>query len=177
MRTPAHGMALVVATIASAALANPGAFLGCGRGPVDIAEHDEASIEGLGATADGQRCDLRGNPEQLSDEGQAPVDGPPRRSHIRHLAPSVLAIPKDGSSCLHRGRDGFHEKLWSLVEHTDISAIFELVGPNGDQGFPGTLTSAVTYRMDEARVELTPTRLAWAPSRGPRLAAEPRLSR
>lgn len=42
--------------------------------------------------------------------------------------------------CLHGGMQGFAQRVWSVVEHCADSLLLELISPNGDQGFPGTLT-------------------------------------
>lgn len=52
---------------------------------------------------------------------------------------------------LHGGFKGFDTKVWT-VEGTDkdknsVSLHLKLVSPNGDQGYPGTLTAHVTYTL------------------------------
>ncbi len=61
----------------------------------------------------------------------------------------------DGPHTLHGGVDGFGRRLWT-VEHADASSLrLSLVSPDGDQGFPGRLTAAVTYRVtgDDVRID------------------------
>ncbi|WP_348728917.1 aldose epimerase family protein [Rheinheimera texasensis] len=41
--------------------------------------------------------------------------------------------------CLHGGAQGFAQRVWTVVEHSADSLLLELISPNGDQGFPGTL--------------------------------------
>ena len=51
---------------------------------------------------------------------------------------------------LHGGSDGYDRRVWSVTTRRDaraLSAICTLVSPAGDQGFPGTLTVQVTYRL------------------------------
>ena len=59
----------------------------------------------------------------------------------------------DPPNALHGGKIGFDKHVWTLVDtkKTDKSAsvTLRLVSPNGDQGFPGTLTTDVTYTLDE----------------------------
>ena len=53
---------------------------------------------------------------------------------------------------LHGGPEGFGNRVWSasVVETADGPGIrFLLVSPDGDQGFPGELTAAITYRWTD----------------------------
>lgn len=53
---------------------------------------------------------------------------------------------------LHGGPEGFGNRAWSasVVETADGPGIrFLLVSPDGDQGFPGELTAAITYRWTD----------------------------
>ncbi len=65
----------------------------------------------------------------------------------------------EGDSCLHGGVDGFHRRLWSTATTSDEAVTFELVSPDGDQGFPGELTANATYRVegDAVTIELSAT--------------------
>lgn len=42
--------------------------------------------------------------------------------------------------CLHGGVEGFAQQVWTVLEHSADSLLLQLISPNGDQGFPGTLT-------------------------------------
>jgi aldose 1-epimerase len=56
----------------------------------------------------------------------------------------------NGPNTLHGGPQGFDDKVWQAtpVGNEDVAALqLELVSPNGDQGFPGTLTATVTYTL------------------------------
>ncbi|SNS56250.1 aldose 1-epimerase [Geodermatophilus saharensis] len=58
-----------------------------------------------------------------------------------------------GSNSLHGGPVGFSDRVWTVTDVSDGAAAalrLELVSEAGDQGFPGTLTTAVTYRLDGA---------------------------
>lgn len=61
----------------------------------------------------------------------------------------------EGTTCLHGGVDGFHARTWRVTEADERSLVLELVSPDGDQGFPGELRVAVSYRVDEAGVAIT----------------------
>ena len=59
----------------------------------------------------------------------------------------------NGANSLHGGTAGFDKTLWELVavdEGAAPSATFRYVSPDGDQGYPGTLTALATYRVDPA---------------------------
>jgi aldose 1-epimerase len=57
----------------------------------------------------------------------------------------------DGPNTLHGGPEGFDDRVWAAtpVGDADVAALqLDLVSPAGDQGFPGTLATTVTYRLD-----------------------------
>ncbi len=59
----------------------------------------------------------------------------------------------DGQNSLHGGPHGFHEKNWTVKSMDDKACgpeiTFEYVSPDGEENFPGTLTSQVTYKVTE----------------------------
>jgi len=68
----------------------------------------------------------------------------------------TLGINNNGHS-LHGGLQGFDKVLWTLADvagGAEPSATFTYVSPDGDQGYPGELTVAVTYALT-GRNELT----------------------
>jgi aldose 1-epimerase len=60
----------------------------------------------------------------------------------------------EGPTCLHGGPAGFHRRRWTVSGHTDDTVIFELVSPDGDQGFPGELWARARYSVGDAGVLL-----------------------
>ncbi|MGF7174964.1 aldose epimerase family protein [Azospirillum doebereinerae] len=49
---------------------------------------------------------------------------------------------------LHGGSDGFDRRLWdAAVDEAANAVTFTLRSPDGDQGYPGTLTASVRYRL------------------------------
>jgi aldose 1-epimerase len=63
-----------------------------------------------------------------------------------------LPLNNNGVNTLHGGTKGFDTKVWTAtpVGDRDVAALeLTLVSPNGDQGFPGTLTTTVTYSLDD----------------------------
>ena len=65
----------------------------------------------------------------------------------------------DRGNHLHGGPDGFDRRLWEVVDGDDEHVRLRLMSPDGDQGFPGNLTTEVRYWTleDRVRVEYTAT--------------------
>jgi aldose 1-epimerase len=73
---------------------------------------------------------------------------------------TVHRIPRNnGENSLHGGPDGFDTRVWSATEVRDTDSVgvrLTLISPDGDQGFPGTVTTDVTYRLDaQNRLSIT----------------------
>jgi aldose 1-epimerase len=64
-----------------------------------------------------------------------------------------LAV-NEGTTCLHGGPDGFHLRMWAVVESSEDAITFELTSPDGDQGFPGQLRARATYRVSAEGVSI-----------------------
>ena len=60
----------------------------------------------------------------------------------------------DRGNHLHGGPDGFDRRLWTVEEHAADRARLTLVSPDGDQGYPGTLTATATFAVAADRVRL-----------------------
>ena len=68
----------------------------------------------------------------------------------------TLAV-NNGPNALHGGLRGFDKAVWAAEPvRTDsgVGVVFTLVSPDGDEGYPGTLTARVTYTLPNARNEL-----------------------
>jgi galactose mutarotase-like enzyme len=61
----------------------------------------------------------------------------------------------DRGNHLHGGPDGFDRRTWTVASHGVDHAAFELVSPDGDQGFPGTVHAQVSYRCTPDAVTIT----------------------
>lgn len=58
----------------------------------------------------------------------------------------------NGPNSLHGGTKGFDKVLWEVVSVKSgptASVTLRYVSPDGDQGYPGTLTAEATYSLDE----------------------------
>lgn len=56
----------------------------------------------------------------------------------------------DGDNNLHGGLKGFDKKVWEAKTEeapTSASLILTYISPDGEEGFPGTLTTTVTYTL------------------------------
>ena len=66
----------------------------------------------------------------------------------------------NGENSLHGGERGFDKRVWT-VEHADSrSATMRYISPDGEEGYPGTLTATVRYTVtarDELRIDYTAT--------------------
>lgn len=62
----------------------------------------------------------------------------------------------DGGNSLHGGAGGFHRRLWTLemptVDAGGVSVRLSRRSPDGEEGFPGNLVVAVTYRLGRDNV-------------------------
>ena len=54
----------------------------------------------------------------------------------------------EGSNTLHGGRDGFDQKLWAY-ETSEQSVTMRYTSPHMEEGFPGELTTRVTFSFDD----------------------------
>lgn len=58
----------------------------------------------------------------------------------------------DSTNSLHGGRRGFDKVVWSVAEIAsgpEASVRLTYVSPDGEEGYPGTLSVSVTYSLDE----------------------------
>ena len=62
---------------------------------------------------------------------------------VEHVLPR-----NNGEACLHGGPRGFHTQVWDSRE-VPGGVELTLTSPDGDMGFPGTLTATVTYVLDD----------------------------
>jgi aldose 1-epimerase len=60
----------------------------------------------------------------------------------------VRVRTQDRGNSLHGGPEGFDRRVWDIVEATRDRAHLRLVSPDGDMGFPGTVTADVHYRVE-----------------------------
>jgi aldose 1-epimerase len=72
-------------------------------------------------------------------------------------------VANNGKNQLHGGPEGFYRKVWKAVEgdaQDGPSVKLTYVSPDGEEGYPGTLTASVVYTLTESgalRMEYTAT--------------------
>ncbi len=63
-----------------------------------------------------------------------------------------LALNDHGLAALHGGAKGFDKAVWTVVDTKSgpvASVTLRHVSPDGEEGYPGTLTATATYALDE----------------------------
>ncbi|HLP04077.1 MAG TPA: aldose epimerase family protein [Paludibacter sp.] len=55
----------------------------------------------------------------------------------------------NGTNSLHGGVHGYNEKVWEVKTVTQQELVLELVSPDGEEGYPGTLTVTATYFLSD----------------------------
>jgi aldose 1-epimerase len=62
------------------------------------------------------------------------------------------ATPNLGNDALHGGKEGFDSKIWQVAETGENPEPFitlSYISPDGEEGFPGTLETRITYTLCE----------------------------
>jgi aldose 1-epimerase len=74
------------------------------------------------------------------------------------LAGKTYTLPKNnGENTLHGGLIGFDKKVWSVKEvpsKEGVAVEFTYISPDGEEGFPGTMTATVVFTLMNAKNEL-----------------------
>ncbi|MGS2643041.1 aldose epimerase family protein [Streptosporangium sp. LJ11] len=60
----------------------------------------------------------------------------------------------NGPNSLHGGTHGFDTRVWRITGASDTTVTLEHVSPDGEQGYPGTLTVSVTYTLTGDAIRL-----------------------
>ncbi|MCL2364056.1 MAG: galactose mutarotase [Defluviitaleaceae bacterium] len=55
----------------------------------------------------------------------------------------------DGEQHLHGGVEGFDKKIWHIVEATEQKITFSYTSPDGEENYPGDLTTHCTYTLTD----------------------------
>ena len=58
----------------------------------------------------------------------------------------TLAV-NNGTNHLHGGLVGFNARVWDVIEEGTSKLVLQLVSPDGEEGYPGTLTVKLTYEL------------------------------
>jgi aldose 1-epimerase len=65
-----------------------------------------------------------------------------------------LLSANDPPNHLHGGVRGFSRCLWETRSIDGSRAVFQRVSPAGEEGYPGTLTAAVTYSLSDTGLQI-----------------------
>ncbi len=60
----------------------------------------------------------------------------------------------EGANQLHGGPNSYDKRKWTAQVLSENSVRFTLISPDGDNGFPGTLTASVTYTVAGSTLRL-----------------------
>ena len=67
------------------------------------------------------------------------------------LGGKTYSLPlNNGKNSLHGGYNGFDMKVWDVADFDESQIRFRLVSPDGDEGYPGTLTVDMSYTLTDA---------------------------
>lgn len=67
---------------------------------------------------------------------------------------TLALVPNEGTKQLHGGPDGFDRKLFQVEAAGEDRVTLRYVSPDGEGGFPGTLTLEVTYTLTDSALRL-----------------------
>lgn len=126
---------------------------------VRLADHG-ATLLGVTLAGPAGPCDVVLGPPRLEELPGFPAAGATIGRVANRIAGAAFTLDgvrhelpaNDGPNHLHGGPGGFGHLDWQLaVPAGDAprSARFTLVSPDGDQGYPGRLTTDVTFALDE----------------------------
>jgi galactose mutarotase-like enzyme len=68
---------------------------------------------------------------------------------------TVQLVPNEGDNQLHGGPTAFDKQVWEVLDHGRDIATLRLVSPDGDQGFPGTVTVLARFVVMDDAVRIT----------------------
>ena len=60
----------------------------------------------------------------------------------------------DGRNCLHGGPAGFHKRVWAIDAADEHSVSLSYISRDGEEGFPGTLATRLSYSVDGRTLRL-----------------------
>ena len=75
----------------------------------------------------------------------------------------TLAV-NNGPNHLHGGLIGFSDRAWTVEEATESRLVLSLVSPDGEEGYPGTVTVKAVYTLEERTLTLEMTATTDAPT-------------
>jgi len=61
----------------------------------------------------------------------------------------IVENENNGTDTLHGGEIGYDHRFWTIQHRSSDSVTFRLIDPDGFQGFPGTVSTQVTYTLEQ----------------------------
>jgi aldose 1-epimerase len=61
----------------------------------------------------------------------------------------------NGADTLHGGTNGYDRRTWGILHHSNDTLVFGLFDPDGEQGFPGAVLSAVNLYLNKLVIDLS----------------------
>lgn len=116
------------------------------------------------ADRDGRQADVALGYDNPADYmGDGPCMGKVPGRYANRIARGLFTLDgkeyklsiNNGPNTLHGGPTGFMNRLWDAEQTAADTVRFTRVSADGEEGYPGTLTAAVTYRWtDDNRLEV-----------------------
>lgn len=72
-----------------------------------------------------------------------------RKGHFTLNGESIQLAINNGPNHLHGGPKGFHKQLWDVAITDDNSVTLKYFSPDGEENYPGNLTTFVRYTFDD----------------------------
>tara|TARA_B100000965_G_scaffold206951_1_gene172926 strand:- start:405 stop:1355 length:951 start_codon:yes stop_codon:yes gene_type:complete len=66
----------------------------------------------------------------------------------------------EGKNILHGGKNGFDSKIWSLKDLSNNHITYKYISPDGEEGFPGELTSFCTFMLKDNCLNISITAIS-----------------
>ena len=69
--------------------------------------------------------------------------------HLKILEKTYQLPLNNGENHLHGGVNGFHKKVWNVVDFQNNKILFSLLSPHLEAGYPGNLKVKVSYELTD----------------------------
>ncbi len=74
--------------------------------------------------------------------------------HLSVSGKDYQLYKNEGDNHLHGGKKGFDKVMWLAEPVTDSEIIFSYTSPDGEENYPGTLRTDITYRLTDDALEI-----------------------
>lgn len=80
-----------------------------------------------------------------------------------HGKEHLLSV-NNGQNHLHGGPQGFHNKVWNVIDVSENTIVLEHISKDGEEGYPGNLKTTVTYTVLQNGIRIQYTATTDAPT-------------